>query len=222
MNLPSVPPECKPSAISSPGAGPLVPLLKGSLKGSGLENWRPFISWRKTSGRPAGKSKIQSFCPLSLPSLSRSRAGCPARIQTPMEIHNSLRLCALRPLRFVGLAFRATSAPAFRVWFSWQSSPSIASLTDSPCPPKPRQRRMNQTSQFFDKSPCIFHIKMVIPHSMKLRIITLGRARFGSSRSAGNSSACIRAGVPPADFAGPAPPADFSQGKSNENQTKSN
>jgi hypothetical protein len=56
---------------------------------------------------------------------------------------------------------------------------------------------------------------------MKLVIITWGRMGLGSSRSAGNPSPRIRPGVPPAKFAGPAPPAGFHQGKSDKNQTKS-
>jgi hypothetical protein len=53
---------------------------------------------------------------------------------------------------------------------------------------------------------------------MKLRIIALGKAGSGSSRSAGNPLAGVRAGVPPAEFAGPAP---FQQVSVKENQTKS-
>jgi hypothetical protein len=75
--------------------------------------------------------------------------------------------------------------------------------------------------EIFDKTPCIFQNNVVISHSMKSEIITLGRTGFGSRRSAGGPSPGIRARVPPAEFAGPAPPTDFNQGKSNENQTKS-
>jgi hypothetical protein len=71
------------------------------------------------------------------------------------------------------------------------------------------------------ESPCIFQNNVIIPYSMKSEIITLGKAGSGSRRFAGDPPACIPAGVPPAEFAGPASSSRFPSRKIKPNQTKS-